>query len=252
MDKTKQWLALALVAALVVLTGGWLLAVAPTRTHAAELREQAELQESTNAQLTTALDVLREKAERLPEKRAEVAESARRIPDGPELPDLLRALAGAAASAGVELSSVTPTAPGPVETAAAAAAPVVPVDPAAAPDPAAAAAAAVPTAPDLSAMDVTMVVVGDFYAVEQFLVLLEELPRALRVTSLSMTPGSAALSEAAASSADGRSVEATLTGRVFLAGGAGTGAGGTADAVPGAPAAPAPAMVPAPSTASVS
>ena len=29
MDKTKQWVALALLAALVVLTGGWFLVVAP-------------------------------------------------------------------------------------------------------------------------------------------------------------------------------------------------------------------------------
>ena len=71
----------------------------------------------------------------------------------------------------------------------------------------------------LSAIDVTMVVVGDFYAVEHFLVLLEELPRALRVTGLSMAPGSTALSDDPAAATDGRSVEATVSGRVFLTGG---------------------------------
>ena len=244
MDKTKQWVALALLAALVVLTGGWFLVVAPTRGEAAELREQAELQESTNAQLSTSLGVLRDKAEKLPEKQAEVDEAARRIPDGPELPDLLRALAAAAASAGVELSSVTPTAPVAVaaDAVAAPAPPVAPVDPAAAPAPVVAAPA--PTTA-LSAIDVTMVVVGDFYAVEHFLVLLEELPRALRVTGLSMAPGSTALSDDPAAATDGRSVEATVSGRVFLT-------GGTAPAAGAAPAAPGAPAVPVPSTETVS
>jgi hypothetical protein len=242
-DKIKQWVALALLAALVVLTGGWFLVVAPTRGEAAELQEQAELQEMTNAQLATALGVLRDKAEKLPEKQAEVDEAARRIPDGPDLPDLLRALAAAAASAGVELSSVTPTAPVAVAADAVAApvAPVASVDQAAA-APAAPVAPAAPAAPAaLSAIDVTMVVVGDFYAVEHFLMLLEELPRALRVTGLSMAPGATALSDDPAAATDGRSVEATLTGRVFLTGGPAAAAGAAAaPAVPAAPAAPVP------------
>jgi hypothetical protein len=251
-DKTKQWVALAALAALVVLSGGWFLVVAPTRGEAAELHEQAELQDVSNAQLATALDVLRGKAEQLPEKEAELAEAARRIPSGPELPDLLRALAAAASSAGVELTSVTPTAPAPVAEAVAAAAPAAPAPVA---DPAAPAVVtpAVPAAAagsGLSAIDVTMVVAGDFYAVEQFVVLLEELPRALRVTALSMNPGASALSDDAAAPADGRTVQTTVTGRVYLSGAASASAA-AAPAAPDGPA-PAPAAVPAQPSESVS
>jgi hypothetical protein len=254
-DKTKQWVALAVLAALVVLSGGWFLVVAPTRGEAAELQAQAELQESTNAQLATALDVLRDKAEALPEKRAELAEAAGRIPDGPALPDLLRALAAAASSAGVELTSVTPTAPAPVATPAAAAPvvdPAAPADPAAAP-PATPPAPAPAPASGLSAMDVTMVVAGDFYAVEQFVVLLEELPRALRVTGLSMRPGASALSDAPTPSASaGRSVETTLTGRVYLSSAAADPAPAAGAAGAAAPVVPAPAVAPAQPSESVS
>ena len=238
MQSTKQWVAVAVLASLVVLTGGWYLLVAPTRTEAAELREQAGLQEVTNAQLETSLEVLRDKSARLPEKRAELAEAAERIPVGPALPDLLRALEGAAASAGVELTSVTPTAP----TAVVADTPVAaaPADPAAAPAaPAAPTAPATPASTGLSAIELTMAVVGDFYAVEQFVVLLEELPRALRVTGLTMEPGVSALSDDADAPVDGRSVQTTITGRVFL-----TTAETTPSAVPGA--VPGAAAVPAP------
>jgi hypothetical protein len=214
-DKAKQWIVLAVLAGLVVLAGGWFLAVAPTRGEAAELREQAALQESTNAQLTTSLEVLRGKAEKLPEKKAELAAAARRIPDGPALPDLLRALSAAASSAGVELTSVTPSAPAPVVAEAPAAAAPAPVGGSAAP--AAPAAPQPAAATGLSAIEVKMVVKGDFYAVEQFLVLLEELPRALRVTGLSMDPGAAALSGDARAAKDDRSVATTVTGLVYLA-----------------------------------
>ncbi len=217
MDKTKQWVACAVLLALVLLTGGWFLVVAPERGEAVELREQVAVQEGTNAQLATSLEVLRDKSQGLDEKKAEVAEVARRIPAEPALPDLLRALAATASSAGVELTSVTPTTPSSVapaaDAAAAPAAPAAPADPAAAP-----AAPAAPTT-GLSAIEVTMVVVGDFYDVEQFLVLLEELPRALRVTGLSMDPGVNALDPdpaTAAAAKEGRSVQATVTGLVYL------------------------------------
>lgn len=217
MQSTKQWVALAVLASLVVLTGGWYLLVAPTRSEAAELREQASLQEAANAQLETSLEVLRDRSERLPEKRAELAEAAVRIPAGPALPELLRALEGAAASAGVELSSVTPTAPSPVVVEAPV--PAAPVDPAAAPaEPAAPAPppAPAPAPTGLSAIDVTLAVVGDFYAVEQFVVLLEELPRALRVTGLTMEPGGSSLTDDPDRPVDQGSVQASITGRVFL------------------------------------
>ncbi len=233
MDKVKQWVALAVLAALVVLAGGWFLVVAPAREEAAELREQTTLQEGTNTQLQTTLEVLRAKAEGLPKKEAELAEVARRIPPGPALPELLRALEGAASTAGIELTSVTPAPPMVVEAPPAAA---PPASTSAGPAPSAEAPApAAPVVTGLSSLEVNMAVAGDFYAVEQFVALLEELPRALRVTALSMQPGSGALEEQPAGG-DNRRVQATLTGLVYLAPPA-QAAAGTA----GAATAPAPA-----------
>lgn len=240
MDKVKQWGALTALAAVALFAGGWFLLVAPARGEAAELREQTALQDGTNAQLETSLEVLRTKAAGLPAEQAELAEVARRIPPGPALPELLRALETAADAAGVDLTSVTPAPPMVVEAPAAAAA--VPADPATAEQPAPPPAAPAPTG--LSSLEVKIGVVGDFYAVEQFVALLEELPRALRVTALSMQPGSGALEEQPAAGKDSR-VQATLTGLVYLAPPTAPAAGAA-----GAPPAPAGGPVPAPATSS--
>ena len=211
MDKVKQWVAVAVLAALVVLAGGWFLVVAPTRGEAAELREQTALQEGTNTSLETSLEVLRTKAEALEEKKGELLEVGRRIPPGPALPELLRALEGAATSAGVELTSITPSPPVAVD----AAVPAVPAPaPAADGTTPAPAAPAAPAATGLSSIEVKVSVIGDFYAVEHFLALLEELPRALRVTALSLAPGADALDESTAGG--DRAVRASITGLVYL------------------------------------
>ena len=76
MDKVKQWIAVAVVMALGLLAGGWTLLVAPAHGETALLEEQAVVQEATNAQLATALEVLQERARSLPDKQAELAEVA--------------------------------------------------------------------------------------------------------------------------------------------------------------------------------
>ena len=157
MDRLKQWLALSLVALLAILAGGWFLLIAPERSEAEELRVQADAAQVANEQLETQLEVLRTKAEQLPAKRAELAEVAEKVPTGPSLPVLVRALTAAARDAGVDLTAVTPGAP----LALAAAAPAAPAAPAegAAPVPAPAAPAA--TA-GLSEVPVVLEAEGDF------------------------------------------------------------------------------------------
>lgn len=218
MDKLRPLVALAVLAALALLAGGWFLLIAPERSEAAALREQGEVQLATNAQQRTQLEVLRNKAKALPDKERELAEVATKIPTDPRLPALLRALSAAGRSAGVQVQTVTPGAPAPVTAPADAAAP-----------PAAGA-----TAGALSAIPLSIQVAGGFAEVEQFVAELEELPRALRITGLNVAPGGDTAGGAAV--AQGRSLSSTITGSVFLA-----------------PAAPAPeaaaAPVPAPVTA---
>ena len=233
MDKLRQWVALTVVAALIVLAGGWLLLVSPQRTQAAELRDSASVQQSTNAQLATQLEVLRVKAEGLPRQEADLAEIAARIPDGPDLPELLRALAAAARAAGVEVVAVTPGAPQPVV----APAPVAPA-------PAAPAAPAAPVpASGLSEISLAIEVAGDFHEIEQFVAELEDLPRALRVTALSLAPGASPTDEQGSTALeDGRSLRASITGSVFV--------NTAAAAAPAAPAPPVPVGAAAPASGS--
>lgn len=224
MDKMKQWVALTVLAALAVAAGGWFLLVSPKRGEAAELRAQTATQEATNATLRTELQVLQAQAKELPKKQADLARVAAKIPEHPALPALIRALTAASTSAGVEFVSLTPGAPAPVVVAAptpvapppGAAAPATPATPAAP-----AAAAPAPAGGTLTAIPVTIAVVGDFFQVEQFVAGLESLPRALRVTDVAVTPGASPTAQQAAGAAlDGRSLTSTITGQVFLTAGA--------------------------------
>jgi hypothetical protein len=63
-------------------------------------------------------------------------------------------------------------------------------------------------------------VVGGYFEVSQFLAELEQLPRALRVTGLTVAPGAsptAGTSAPAGAATDGRSLTTTITGSVYLA-----------------------------------
>jgi Tfp pilus assembly protein PilO len=213
-DKLKQWVALTVVGCLAILAGGWFLLVSPKKSEAAELQTQASAQDATNAKLRTQLEVLKAQAKDLPKKQAELARVAAKIPADPALPGLIRALTGAADSAGVELVTVTPGPPAAFAAASGASAT------AQAPDAtgADAAPAAGGLAGTLAAIPLTINVVGGYFEVAQFMANLEDLPRAVRVTNLALTPGlSPTAGDAAGDNADGSSISTTITGTVFMA-----------------------------------
>ena len=220
MDKVKQYVALTALASLAILAGSYQLLISPKKDEAAAVREQTASTVSANAGLRTQLQVLQAQAKELPKKQADLARVAAKIPDNPALPALIRALTAASISAGVEFVSVIPGQP--TAFVAPAAGVVAPVDPAAAaaaaPAPAPAAQGASATG-ELASIPVTLNVVGDFFEIEQFLANLENLPRALRVTNLVLTPGAqpTAGGTVASSTEDGRSLTSTITGTVFLA-----------------------------------
>jgi type IV pilus assembly protein PilO len=224
-SKLKQWIVFTVVGCLAVLAAGWFLLIAPKKAEATDLVAQTAVQEATNDGLRTQLQVLKAQAKDLPKKQADLARVATKIPDNPAMPSLIRALTAAATSAGVELVSVTPGLPVPMDAAVVAA----PVAPAAAQEVPAAApvapvpAPAVPAAPAgaLASIPVSVNVIGGYFEVSQFLANLESLPRALRVSNLTLSPGvspTASTSGAAApSTPDGRSLTTTITGSVYLA-----------------------------------
>ena len=228
MDKLKQYVTLTVLGALVILAAGWFLLISPKKGEATDLQAQAAAQVSANSVLETQLQVLRAQAKELPKKQAELARVAAKIPDNPSLPTLIRAITAASTSAGVEFVSVTPGPP----AALVAVVPVAPGAPAAGTPADPAAAAAAPPAPgpaapaaspagELAAIPLTLNVVGDYFEIEQFLANLENLPRALRVSNLTLAPGSSptAGTSAPTSTEDGRTLTSTITGSVFMAAG---------------------------------
>jgi type IV pilus assembly protein PilO len=231
MDKLKQWVLLTVVGCLAVLAAGWFLLISPKKAEATDLVAQTAAQEAANDGLRTQLQVLKAQAKDLPKKQADLARVATKIPDNPAMPSLIRALTAAATSAGVELVSVTPGVPVAVE-APVGAAPVAPAAAQAVPAPAAAAPAGpvVPgTAPAgapagaLATIPLSINVIGGYFEVSQFLADLEGLPRALRVTNLTLAPGTSPTAVVTAGAAtapavpDGRTLTTTITGSVFLA-----------------------------------
>ena len=222
MDKLKQYVTLTVLAAVVILAAGWFLLVSPKKGEAVALQEQAAQQMTANSVLETELQVLRVQAKELPKKQAELARVAAKIPDNPSLPALIRALVAASTSAGVEFVSVTPGPPAALAAAAAAVTPVAPAEPAAgtATEPTAPvvrAPQAAGTAGELALIPVAINVVGDYFEIEQFLANLENLPRALKVSNLTLVPGSSPTAGATTSTDTGRTLVSTITGSVYMA-----------------------------------
>ncbi len=228
MDKLKQWVTLTVVGVLVIGAAGYFLLISPKRTEAADVRVLVDQQVSANSMLKTQIQTLKAQAKLLPQQQAKLAAVAAKIPDNSAMPTLIRALSDAADEAGVELVSLAPSPPT-VVAAAPGAAPVAPVAGGAPAATGAGAPAARTVAPVsssagvLQSIGLSLNVVGGYFQVEQFLDRLENLSRALKVTTVSLAPGSNPVKPATDAGADpGRVLTATITGSVYLATGRST------------------------------
>ena len=223
MNKRHKLVAFAVLGSLVVLLAGWSLLVSPKRSQAAELRIQAAEQLSVNQALEIQLSQLKTQAATLPKQQAKLAAVAARIPTTRALPALIRALNRAAHGAGVELLSIAPgsttllapTAVTPVAV-------VAPASPATGKTtPAKAAKPAPADAGQLAQLPVTMTIVGGYFQVEQFLAALEGLPRSLRLTGVTMAPGTNPLAPATgtapAPTEPGKTLSTSISAVVFMA-----------------------------------
>jgi type IV pilus assembly protein PilO len=219
MDKLKQYLVFTMLGCLLVLVAGWFVLVSPKRGEAAELRTQAEGQVVANSGLETKLQMLKAQAKDLPKQQAKLAAVAAKIPDNPALPGLIRALTGAASSAGVELVSVSP---GPVAAVAAApvagGAQVAPVGTTPTTTTTTTAAAAGGSAGTLAQIPLSLTVSGGYFQVEQFIANLENQPRSMRITGLNLAPGTNPVKPTVGTTVeDGKTLSTTITGQVYLA-----------------------------------
>src|SRR4051812_10280220 len=205
MNKMRQWSMLTAAAVVVVFVAGWFLAVSPQRHHAAELRAQAATQESANAGIRSQVAQLELQKKGLPAQQRLLAKFATQIPDNPELPGLIRQLSAAAEAAGIDLVSMSPSTPSattPAGTTATAGSPA-----------------------GLNQIAVQLNVKGSYFNLESWFAAIEKLPRAMKVTQWSLSPGAtgaqAGSSGTSGSSAAGASEDppgtmtATMTAVVF-------------------------------------
>jgi Tfp pilus assembly protein PilO len=215
MDKMKQWVALATLAAVAILAGGWFLVISPKRADAAALQTDAANKRVSNQQLTTQLAMLKAQAKDLPKQQAKLAAVAAKIPDSPAEPALVRALTDAADEAGVELISISPGSP----TAVSAAPAATTTTAAGATTPTGAVGAA--SVGSLQAIAVNLNVVGGYFQVAQFLDRLENLSRAFKVSSFALAPGLNPVKKGQLQTAvdNGSSLSATIVGSVYMASG---------------------------------
>ena len=219
MEKMRQWSMLTGLAVVVVLAAGWFLAVSPQRHQAASLRTQVVSQQSSNAQLLSQIDQLKQQKQGLPAQQRLLDQIAAKVPDNPALPALIRELSTAANVAGVDLESLAPAAPAPV-AATASGSSVTPVAPAGASSVASAAGAAQP----LEQISLVIKVNGSYYNVESFFAAIEKMKRAMRITQWTATPGTPSAAPASGTSSSTGTVakqlppdtlEASLTAFVY-------------------------------------
>lgn len=226
MDKLKQWVALTALAGLALAAGGWFLVISPKRAEATDLRAVAEQDESANAQLRNDLALLKSRSADLPKEQAKLAAVAAKIPPTPALPSLIRALTAAADSSNVELLSITPEAPAPVVTPVSNVAQQTPTSgdaPSAEEDSASTATPRARTTSSaaglLNGIPISVVIVGGYFEAERFTAELEKLPRAFRVTALSLNPSDNPVDpdSTPGSTEDGSTLTTTIKGLIYMA-----------------------------------
>lgn len=235
----RLWAATAFLVGLLVLAA-WFLVISPQRAHLGRLRADRQGLEAGNERLRADVAQLQAGAADLPERRTRLAELGVRVPADPELPALLQALEAAAQTVGVELVSVTPQPPEPLPQAtsavpATAAAPIAPATgtpatptpvtptpatPPSAPESSPAPATPAPVASDAAGqprqIPLTVVVRGGYVDVAAYLDQIENLPRTVLLTSVTVAAVSA--TTAGRPPGEGGRVEATVRGRAFVQG----------------------------------
>lgn len=253
MTRTRQWITIGFVAALVVAVAGWFLAVAPQRSHAASLRSQTSDTVQSNATLQSRLQQLKSQVANVAAEEARIAAIQSKLPAQPEMASYIRALTGAAAASHVDLLSIAPGTPTAVASPTSAAQPAAPAPTAAAGSSAAkgsgtttagstaggsqsAQTAGRPEA--LQTIAVNLTINGDYFAIRNFLAQLEKLPRVTLVTSLNLAPGAPLQPQgatASSGSAEWKTLQSSLSLSIFMAAAP---QAVQANPAPGAPAAP--------------
>jgi Tfp pilus assembly protein PilO len=215
----KRFVSLAAVSALVTL-GWFVFAFRPAQSRLGALNDDVETTRQEVATLQARLEKLLQLQRNAPEVRAEAGRMATALPkEEPRVQDVVLQIQDAANSAGIDFLTITPSLPAvPPEAAAAGTVPTTPTQaqgstatPAPTATPAQAAAAAAARAADpvakLRSIDMQIKAEGQFFEMEQFVLRLEQLARALRIDDLSLTT---------VDQAGGARVGAAMKVRIFM------------------------------------
>jgi Tfp pilus assembly protein PilO len=141
------------------------LLVRPKMSEVSTTEDDLQVAEDQEVTLAAQLNALQEAQAAAPETEQEIAAIDAEIPPTADLPSLFRLLQGAADRSVVDFFSFTPGTPAPN------------------------------TAGTFSTIASQVTVSGGYFAIDEFLFLLETLPRAAKVTTLAVTPSSAASGE---------------------------------------------------------
>jgi Tfp pilus assembly protein PilO len=152
------------IAVAVALLAVFLL-VLPKMTDVTTTEEELETAEDQEVALAAQLDALQEAQAAAPKTEQDIAAIEAQVPPTANLPSLFRLLQGAADRSAVDFFSFTPGTPAPN------------------------------AGGTYSSIASQVTVSGGYFAIDQFLFLLETLPRAAKVTTLAVTPSAAATGE---------------------------------------------------------
>jgi Tfp pilus assembly protein PilO len=136
-----------------------LLLVLPKMGEVSQTEEELQAAQDEEIDLDAQVGVLQEAQAQAPETEAEIARIEDEVPPTADLPALFRLLQGAADQAAVDFFSFTPGSPAPDATG------------------------------SYSTISSSISVTGSYFALDEYLFLLETLPRAAKVTAISVTPG---------------------------------------------------------------
>jgi Tfp pilus assembly protein PilO len=150
-------IAFAIVAALAVV-----LLVLPKMGQVGERQDDLEAAENEEITLQVQLRALQDAQAQAPETERQIAEIEGQVPPTADLPTLFRLLQGAADRSAVDFFSFSPGSPLPDATG------------------------------SFSTITSSVTVSGSYFAIDEFLFLMETLPRAARVTSIAIAPGAEA------------------------------------------------------------
>ena len=185
-----------MLVSVLILVAGWFLLIAPQRAEVSTLEAQAQSQDNANSASETELAVLKQQNKDLPEKQAELAALQTKIPESPDLPTYIREMQDIGRQAGVEFTSLAPATPVTVGGVAGPTGGLVPEQ--------------------LAALNVDMVVTGDYFQITKFMNDLETAKRYTLVSGYDITTEESDGAAASDSSSSSTVLTATINARIYL------------------------------------